>query len=530
MNFIHQLINSSNRLLPVFNPLFQMKNKKIAIVGLLLCCTIFSVFAQTRTTFYVQGRHLYDRCGEKTILRGVNEMSIWAGSDPTGAVYFPEIKKTGANCVRIVWLASGSLTTLDQLIQNCINQQMIPMIELHDATSYWSKLNTVINRWVQPDMVQLIKKHEAYLLVNIANETGGFNEQGEDDTDVNGFIQGYTTAIQRMRAAGISTPLIIDANGNGKNIGTLNQAATPLLAADPAHNLMFSVHLYWAKNRLDGSGDIATELQKAVNLNYPLIIGEFSKYGAWNPNVQGLCNAENETDVAAILTSCQQHELGWLAWSWGMASNIGGGDTKCVAMDMATNGLYNNLQAGWATDVVNALRTTVIPKSMRGQGCNAPPPALSANFTSCANSFFQAMKNLVANVGTTTCGTGTNLNIDVFGEMTDGCYGGTDNKTGRVSFTMFKSANKRSTAPEFRPIRVIWGSKQSVYDYYGACTPPNLVYELLGTENHIFEAVLVPVNVYKQTTNRYAKLTQTWIEWYLLPVSTCYLSSRFRWV
>jgi hypothetical protein len=30
--------------------------------------------------------------------------------------------------------------------------------------------------------------------------------------------------------------------------------------------------------------------------------------------------------------------------------------------------------------------------------------------------------------------------------------------------------------------------------------------------------------------DRYAKLTQTWTEWYLLPASTCYLSSRFRWV
>jgi uncharacterized protein len=31
-------------------------------------------------------------------------------------------------------------------------------------------------------------------------------------------------------------------------------------------------------------------------------------------------------------------------------------------------------------------------------------------------------------------------------------------------------------------------------------------------------------------SDRYAKLTQTWTVWYLLPASTCYLSSRFRWV
>jgi mannan endo-1,4-beta-mannosidase len=43
---------------------------------------------------------LFDRCGERVLLRGVNKDV--ADIDPTGAS-FPEIAKTGANTVRLVW-------------------------------------------------------------------------------------------------------------------------------------------------------------------------------------------------------------------------------------------------------------------------------------------------------------------------------------------------------------------------------------------------------------------------------------------
>src|SRR5215213_10089521 len=52
--------------------------------------------------FYVQGRHLYDKTGEKVILYGVNKMIYWMDID--GIPSYAEIAKTGANAVRIQWL------------------------------------------------------------------------------------------------------------------------------------------------------------------------------------------------------------------------------------------------------------------------------------------------------------------------------------------------------------------------------------------------------------------------------------------
>ena len=56
-----------------------------------------------RETFFTDGRDLFDPNGTKVILRGVNKMSVWDDNDPTGDIYFAEIRKTQANSVRIVW-------------------------------------------------------------------------------------------------------------------------------------------------------------------------------------------------------------------------------------------------------------------------------------------------------------------------------------------------------------------------------------------------------------------------------------------
>ncbi|MFW5775407.1 MAG: coagulation factor 5/8 type domain protein, partial [Chitinivibrionales bacterium] len=99
------------------------------IFFILLICVV-SVRSQDLPGFRVAGRYLYDRCGEKVILRGVNKMTVW--TDINGES-FPEIAKTGANCVRIVWTTDGAVDKFDDAITTCRENNMIPMVELHDA-------------------------------------------------------------------------------------------------------------------------------------------------------------------------------------------------------------------------------------------------------------------------------------------------------------------------------------------------------------------------------------------------------------
>lgn len=81
---------------------------------------------------YVDGPTLYDACNQEAVLRGVNKMAIW--TDPTGSKSFAEIAKTGANAIRIVWDTAGSAFALDTILQRALDEGLLPMIELHDAT------------------------------------------------------------------------------------------------------------------------------------------------------------------------------------------------------------------------------------------------------------------------------------------------------------------------------------------------------------------------------------------------------------
>lgn len=329
--------------------------------------------------FFVHGRYLYDPSGNKVILRGVNKMSVYEKiEDSEGAISFPEIRKTGANSVRIVWKTTpdtpATRAVLDALITNAKNNKLIPMIELHDATGDWSGLKGLVDYWVQPAIVSIIQKHQRYLLVNIGNEVG--KDTVTDNDFIAGYVSptqvGYKYAIQTMRAAGIHTPLVIDAPDWGKKLKTLNNTAATLLGADPDNNLIFSVHLYWPMHEgavgPDFIGEtnfikadanfIKTRLQEAVDRSYPLIVGEFSQWGAPNqgPNI---CTGGGEIDYQAILAECDKHGIGWYAWEWGPGNGYVPKteteperyDGPCQVMDMTPDRMFANLKQGWAEKV-----------------------------------------------------------------------------------------------------------------------------------------------------------------------------------
>jgi mannan endo-1,4-beta-mannosidase len=302
----------------------------------------------------VSGSSIIDTKGYPALFRGVNKMSVWDLEDPKGTISFPEIRKTGANSVRIVWAITTDTfpngtdpSILDALITNAKANHLVPMIELHDGTGNWSRLNDLVAYWTQQAIVKIIKKHRKYLLVNIGNEVGDYSVT---DTE---FITGYTSIVKAMRSAGIHTPLVIDAPDWGKNLAVLNNTAATLLSADPDQNLIFSVHLYWDKADAKEPNDphnIAEQLKKAKGLNYPLIVGEVSSHIQYTDQ-QGVarCVPPKEVDYQTILAECHNHGIGWYAWEWGPGNSYGG--IGCEVMDMTPDRMFANLEPGWAKEV-----------------------------------------------------------------------------------------------------------------------------------------------------------------------------------
>jgi mannan endo-1,4-beta-mannosidase len=303
--------------------------------------------------FRVKGRFLYDKDGEKTILYGVNKMIIWTDID--GVPSYEEIAKTGANCVRIVWGISGTAEKLDKAIYNCRYNHMIPIIECHDATGDWSKLQTIVDYWVRPDIVEVIKKHQEYLIVNIANECG----QTVSDAD---FRAGYKLAVNRMREAGIHVPLMIDAPSYGQGIDSLQANGPYLIQNDPDQNLMFSVHMWWPYAWGYDEKRVKDEIKQSVDMELPLVVGEFGH--KWDDSANG------GIPYKTILEECYLNEVGYLPWEWGPGNN------PQTFLDMTTDGTFATLQ-GWGlevciTDKYSIKNIAVRPKSM--QVDVAPPP------------------------------------------------------------------------------------------------------------------------------------------------------------
>ncbi len=314
--------------------------KKNGLRGLVLALVMFVmitsssiIFAATDVNhpgFRVEGRFLYDSQGEKTILYGINKMVVWMDKD--GQPSFSEIAKTGANCVRIVWTTKdGTAEELDTAIRNCRAEHMIPMVELHDATGDFSKLTSLVDWWVDPDTINVIKKHEEYLLINIGNEVGDANVS--DTTFTNGYIE----AVTRMRAAGIHVPLIIDASTWGQDINKLQACGPDILAADPDSNLMFSAHLWWPYMYGHSDQKVIDELTESANMGLPLVIGEFANQ--WEQTTQG------QIPYKTIMEYCAKLEIGYLIWSWGPGNN------PQTFLDMTTDGTFDTMQ-DWAKEMV----------------------------------------------------------------------------------------------------------------------------------------------------------------------------------
>ncbi len=312
-------------------------------------------FASEKPGFFVQDGALYSKDNEKVILRGVNHMFIW--TDREGKT-IPEIAKTGANCVRIVWNTRGRISDLDSIIGLCIANGMIPIPEIHDTTGNWDRLPDVLDYWLRDESLQMIQNHQEYLILNVGNEPGN------SERDPGEFFDAYNLIVTKMRAAGVRVPIMIDADNWGQSEKNILEVGPRLLQADPEHNLLFSIHMWWPTERHDPlrtgvetvQERITACLETSVQKKLPLIVGEFAPVAA---------GGAREIPYKFIMGECERLGIGWLCWSWGP------GNFDSPEMDMTEHSSYNTL-VGWGKEVavdspLGIQNTSVIPNFIQNK-------------------------------------------------------------------------------------------------------------------------------------------------------------------
>lgn len=272
------------------------------------------------TGFFVLDGKIYDSCGNEFIPIGANTAVYWQ-SEAYGMKSFPDIKKSGANCVRIIsvtnnsantWSWQSNFTKQKACVKASVDNKLIPILEFHDVTCgngydndvQGKNLKQCVDYWCSPNLAALCKEYEKYLIVNVANEWG----PGDS-----GWRDSYKKAITAMRAAGIKNTILIDAGGCGQNPTTIINFGQELLNFDPEQNILFSIHFYggWMtkeKNKASWQYYVEDYLQMFKTKKLPVIVGEFGWTGA----------PDNFTlyDPKTIISECNKQGIGWLFWAW----------------------------------------------------------------------------------------------------------------------------------------------------------------------------------------------------------------------
>ncbi len=334
-----------------------MKKNVQFIIALMSCWWQFtSAMAQGFTTNNANGQ-LIDACGNNFIMKGINVPLAWYPNEVNGSIAALK-NNSKSNCLRIVVQTNTSDNIWQTSVVNCINNKIIPMVELHDVTGstdvsalrrmgeFWASKASFFNN-TNFNGVN-IKRH---ILINLGNEWGTWQTATNKNTV---WRDAVINAIKPMREAGISTTIVIDAVGYGQDIDdayNLRTYGKDIQRADNTFlggsnnstekaNLLFSIHMYceWKKG-----GDNIGIINTIKNSGIPVIVGEFGYQHA----TDGSC----DIDEQMIINTCQQSGIGWLAWS--QKGNGGGVEYLDLCLDWSCSQLSN-----WGNTVINGTNGT----------------------------------------------------------------------------------------------------------------------------------------------------------------------------
>ncbi|NHD16076.1 glycoside hydrolase family 5 protein [Actinopolyspora sp. BKK1] len=287
--------------------------------------------ASAASGFHVQDGRLYDANGNEFVMRGVNHAHAWY---PDELDSLGDIKAQGANTVRVV-LSSGDqwnrtdANEVRDIVSRCKQNRLVCVLEVHDTTGYGDDsaavdLQRAVEYW--KSVQSALDGQEKYVVVNLGNEPFGNDTASE-------WTGATKQAIRSMRSAGFDHTLMADAPNWGQDwSNTMRNNAGEVLAADPAGNTVFSVHMYGV---YESASKIRDYLSSFTERGLPIVVGEF-----------GHKHSDGDPNEDAIMSTAQSLGVGYLGWSWsGNGEGVG-------YLDMTENFNADNLTQ-WGERIFN---------------------------------------------------------------------------------------------------------------------------------------------------------------------------------
>ncbi len=293
---------------------FRFSILTISLV-LFLSCPL-AVSGKPSQTLQVKGRYLLDTCGNRLLIRGVEQGLWWAESQ---AAVVDHIAATGANAMRVI-VNHPAMTwqDVDDLFAKITGHQMIFYWSIYDVppglglTGY-----TDINYWNLPEVKALYQKYKKWIIVDAMQEWNGA------DAD---WAPAAIARIQTLRGWGYDCPLDVITGMCGRKLPLILTHGTEIEAADPLHATIFGWQAYWfIEDNPEWGTDYWTYqsefgmslyegIRQASLQNFPVQIG-IEKYTEAGPDYY--------MDFLGAMASAQQYQVGWLWWCWGFTGHQG---------------------------------------------------------------------------------------------------------------------------------------------------------------------------------------------------------------
>jgi mannan endo-1,4-beta-mannosidase len=275
---------------------------------------------------HVSGTNIVEANGNSFVMRGVSHPYAWHKNQNQS---FSDIKKLGANTLRVVLDSSIGAGEVSNVISTCKQNRLICVLEDHDTTGYGMNgsaitLDQAANYWI--GLKSVLAGQENHIVINIGNEPYG-NNNTSDWTDAT------IGATKKLRDAGLKHLIMVDGPNWGQDwSGVMRSTASSVFTSDPQRNTVFSVHMYGVYGTASKVTDYYNAFQSA---GLPLVVGEF-----------GWKHTDGDVDEDTIINEAQSRGIGYLGWSW--SGNSGGVEY----LDMATSFNPDQL-ASWGQRIFN---------------------------------------------------------------------------------------------------------------------------------------------------------------------------------
>ncbi|WP_327009898.1 glycoside hydrolase family 5 protein [Dactylosporangium sp. NBC_01737] len=270
----------------------------------------FAAVHRTRSTqslpnqggLHVSGRDIVEGGGEAFVMRGVSHPYAWYKDQNQS---FADIKRLGANTVRVVLTDGVGADEVAGVISTCRQHRLICVLEYHGTTGYGEDaasvtLDAAADYWL--GLRQVLAGQEAYVVINVGNEPYG-------NHDTAGWTGATKGAVAKLRGAGLKHLVMVDAPNWGQDwSGVMRGNASAVFDADPLRNTVFSVHMYGVYGT---AAKVTGYFDAFRDAGLPLVVGEF-----------GWKHSDGGVDADTIMREAQARGIGYLGWSW---SGNGGG-------------------------------------------------------------------------------------------------------------------------------------------------------------------------------------------------------------